>query len=166
MKKIVITGMGVVTAIGDSVESFWESNLKGKSGLRLEDRMDLSALPCGWVAGVVPEEIKSVIKARWGNSNHAWGDILMHAALDQALTDAKFAGGLKRPAGLAWARVWPGPSGSFPQDYVDHMSGTRLSVISRGTSSAICARSPNRNHWNPATCRRFRRSCRRSSVFH
>jgi 3-oxoacyl-[acyl-carrier-protein] synthase II len=131
MKKIVITGMGVVTAIGDSVESFWESNLKGKSGLRLEDRMDLSALPCGWVAGVVPEEIKSVIKARWGNSNHAWGDILMHAALDQALTDAKFAGGLKRPAGLAWARVWPGPSGSFPQDYVDHMreSGERHKAV-------------------------------------
>lgn len=120
-KKIVISGMGVVTPIGDSVESFWTSNLEGKSGLRLEDRMDLSALPCGWVAATVPEETKATIKARWGDSNQAWGDILMHTAVSQALDDARFEGGLKKPAGLMWARVWPGPSGSFPQDYVDFM---------------------------------------------
>jgi len=120
-KTIVISGMGVVTPIGDSVESFWDSNLQGKSGLSLEHRMDLSGLPCGWVAGVIPEEMKKLIKARWGDSNHAWGDILMHVAVSQALEDARFSAPLRRPAGLMWARVWPGPSGSFPQDYVDFM---------------------------------------------
>ena len=93
--------------------------------------MDLSALPCGWVAAVVPEETKKTIKARWGESNHAWGDILMHVAVSQALEDAAFDGGLTRPAGLVWARVWPGPSGSFPQDYVDYMKnvGERYTAV-------------------------------------
>lgn len=129
--KIVISGMGVVTPIGDSVESFWDASLEGKSGLRMEERMDLSALPCGWVAAVVPEETKKTIKARWGESNHAWGDILMHVAVSQALEDAAFDGGLTRPAGLVWARVWPGPSGSFPQDYVDYMKnvGERYTAV-------------------------------------
>ncbi|GLQ87938.1 beta-ketoacyl-[acyl-carrier-protein] synthase family protein [Dyella flagellata] len=131
-KKIVISGMGVVTPIGDSVESFWTSNLQGISGLRLEDRMDLSALPCGWVSATVPEETKKVIKARWGDSNQAWGDILMHTAVSQALDDAQFKGGLKRPAGLMWARVWPGPSGSFPQDYVDFMKSAGERYLTAG----------------------------------
>jgi 3-oxoacyl-[acyl-carrier-protein] synthase II len=121
-KKIVITGMGVVTPNANSVSAFWEANLQGKSGLRFEERMDLSALPCGWVTGSVPDSTKDVIKARWGQSNRAWGDILMHEALSQALDDAAFDGALKRTAGLVWTRVWPGPSGSFPQDYVDYMN--------------------------------------------
>lgn len=130
-RKIVISGMGVVTPIGDSVESFWQSNLEGRSGLRVEERMDLSALPCGWVASAIPDATKKTIKERWGKSNHAWGDILMHTALSQALEDASFQGGLKRPAGLAWARVWPGPSGSFPEDYVAFMknAGERFNAV-------------------------------------
>src|SRR3954464_5405519 len=118
-KKIVISGMGVVTAIGDTVESFWEANISGKSGLRLEERMDLSGLPCGWVGSVIPDDMRRKIKDKWGESNQAWGDVLMHESVDQALADAEITGPLERPLGLVWARVWPGPSGSFPQDYVD-----------------------------------------------
>lgn len=130
-QQIVITGMGVVTPIGDSVESFWESTLRGKSGLRLEDRMDLSGLPCGWVAAVIPPHVKNAIRARWDNANRAWGDVLMHTAVDQALDDAAFEAPLKRTAGLTWARVWPGPSGSFPEDYVDYLkkAGERHTAV-------------------------------------
>jgi len=119
--QIVITGMGVVTPIGASIPSFWEANLAGRSGLRTEDRMDLSQLPCGWVAGIIPEDVKETLQDRWGRPGRSWGDILMHEALDQALADARFDGPLGRRAGLVWARVWPGPSGSFPEDYVTHL---------------------------------------------
>jgi len=118
---VVVTGMGVVTPIGGSVESFWEANLAGKTGLTLEHRMDVAGLPCGWVAGIIPDEVKAEVKDRHGQSNRSWGDTLMHAAVDQALTDAEVGQGLVRPAGLVWTRVWPGPSGSFPEDYVTHM---------------------------------------------
>ncbi|MFJ1704270.1 beta-ketoacyl-[acyl-carrier-protein] synthase family protein [Kitasatospora sp. NPDC088346] len=127
--QIVITGMGVVTPIGATVESFWEANLAGRSGVVPEDRMDVTGLPCGWVAGIIPEEVKEDIKARHGAPDRSWGDTLMHDAVDQALTDARFSGRPDGPAGLVWARVWPGPSGSFPQDYARHM--TDLAVRQR-----------------------------------
>lgn len=119
--EILITGMGVVTPIGASVQEFWEANLAGRSGLVHEYRMDLSKLPCGWVAGIIPEEAKRQVAQRSRPEGRSWGDTLMHDALDQALTDAGLEGPLERPAALVWARVWPGPSGSFPQDYPVHL---------------------------------------------
>ena len=119
--RIVISGMGVVTPIGGSVESFWEANLAGKSGLRLEDRMDLSALPCGWVVGSIPEDVKESIKAQWGQSHKRWGDVLMLTVIEEALRDARISGTLGKPAALTWARVWPGPYGSLPQDYANYI---------------------------------------------
>lgn len=119
--EVVITGMGVVTPIGATVEEFWAANLRGKSGLRQETRMDLSDLPCGWVGGSIPDDIKESVQSQWGRADRSWGDAMMHACVDQALNDAQFQGGLARPAGLVWSRVWPGASGSFPEDYVTHM---------------------------------------------
>jgi 3-oxoacyl-[acyl-carrier-protein] synthase II len=119
--EVVMTGMGVVTPIGATVEDFWNANLSGKSGLRQESRMDLSGLPCGWVGAWIPDDIKASVLSRWGRENRSWGDAMMHACVDQALADARIQGGLKRPAGLVWSRVWPGGGGSFPEDYVKHM---------------------------------------------
>ncbi len=114
---IVITGMGVVSPIGASVEDFWQANLIGKSGLRTEQRMDLSDLPCGWVSAVLSDNIRESVQARYGHPGRSWVDTIMHAAVDEALDDAQFQGHLERAAGLVWSRVWPGPSGSFPEDY-------------------------------------------------
>lgn len=119
--EIVITGMGVVTPIGASVADFWTANLEGRSGLRFEDRMDLSQLPCGWVAGIIPDDLKEAVQKRSGAEGRSWGDTLMHDALDQALADAAVTAPPARAAALVWARVWPGPSGSFPQDYAPHL---------------------------------------------
>jgi 3-oxoacyl-[acyl-carrier-protein] synthase II len=121
-KQIVISGLGVVTPIGASVEEFWASNLTGRSGIRTEDRMDLSELPCGWMAGLIPEQDKKAVRARWGADGRSWGDCLLHAAVDQAISDARLGEAPDGPAGLVWARVWPGPSGSEPADYVRHFA--------------------------------------------
>jgi 3-oxoacyl-[acyl-carrier-protein] synthase II len=38
LRRVVVTGMGVVSALGQSVEAFWSSLVTGKSGIRtLED---------------------------------------------------------------------------------------------------------------------------------
>ena len=136
--QIVITGMGVVTPIGGSVESFWRANLTGASGLVEETRMDLSELPCGWVAGIIPDDVKQDVKARYGGADRSWGDTLMHCAVDQALSDAGLAESveLDGPAGLVFARVWPGPSGSFPQDYVTHLNDLAERYKKVGTDPA------------------------------
>ncbi|WP_405822314.1 beta-ketoacyl-[acyl-carrier-protein] synthase family protein [Streptomyces sp. NBC_01390] len=121
---IVITGLGVVTPIGGDVETFWSANLEGRSGIVLEERMDTRGLPCGWTAGLIPDDVKDKVRAGHGAPDRSWGDTLMHACVEQALADADFAGlpPTDGPAALVYARVWPGPTGSFPQDYVTHMA--------------------------------------------
>lgn len=53
-KRVVITGLGAVTALGPDVPSLWESLLKGKSGIRCITQFDASAYPCQ-IAGEIPE---------------------------------------------------------------------------------------------------------------
>ncbi|MEU6092221.1 beta-ketoacyl-[acyl-carrier-protein] synthase family protein [Streptomyces sp. NPDC047085] len=120
---IVITGMGLVTPIGGDVETFWSANLEGRSGIVLEERMDTAGLPCGWTAGLIPEDVKEKVAAGHSAPGRSWGDTLMHASVEQALTDARLDAqpAAAGPAALVYARVWPGPTGSFPQDYVTHM---------------------------------------------
>ncbi|MFF6990348.1 beta-ketoacyl synthase N-terminal-like domain-containing protein [Streptomyces sp. NPDC010273] len=120
---IVITGMGVVTPIGGDVETFWSANLEGRSGIVREERMDTTGLPCGWTAGLIPEDVKEKVAADHGIPGRSFGDALMHATVEQALTDARLDAqpAADGPAALVYARVWPGPTGSFPQDYITHI---------------------------------------------
>lgn len=39
-RRVVITGMGVVTPCGIGVEKFWDSMLNGKSGVSLIESID------------------------------------------------------------------------------------------------------------------------------
>jgi 3-oxoacyl-[acyl-carrier-protein] synthase II len=45
MKKVVITGIGVVTPIGNNIETTWENLTKGISGIELITKFDAAALP-------------------------------------------------------------------------------------------------------------------------
>ena len=56
--RVVITGMGVVTPIGNDLETFWTSLKNGISGIRLIDAFDTSAYDCkiaGEVRGFDPK---------------------------------------------------------------------------------------------------------------
>lgn len=44
-KKVVVTGMGVISPVGLSLEEFWDSLLAGKSGVDKITRFDVSAYP-------------------------------------------------------------------------------------------------------------------------
>src|SRR5689334_4365735 len=50
---IVVTGMGAVTPLGVGVSTNWERLTSSRSGIRLNDRFDVSTLPCR-IAGLVP----------------------------------------------------------------------------------------------------------------
>jgi 3-oxoacyl-[acyl-carrier-protein] synthase II len=52
---IVVTGMGAVTPLGVGVETNWRRLIGGRSGVRANDRIDASELPCR-VAGLVPNK--------------------------------------------------------------------------------------------------------------
>lgn len=52
MERVVVTGMGVVTPIGNDVDSFWNALVSGVSGVRLIDTFDVSHLK-SQIAGLV-----------------------------------------------------------------------------------------------------------------
>ena len=53
MKRVVITGMGMVTPLGNGVDHNWQSILAGKSGLGKIEGFDVSDISCQ-IAGQVP----------------------------------------------------------------------------------------------------------------
>jgi 3-oxoacyl-[acyl-carrier-protein] synthase II len=52
--RVVVTGMGVVSPLGNSVDQFWEALLSGKSGVGLVTRFDVSDYPTK-IAGEVKD---------------------------------------------------------------------------------------------------------------
>ncbi|NKD85272.1 beta-ketoacyl-ACP synthase II [Haematospirillum jordaniae] len=55
MRRVVITGLGMVTPLGSGVRGNWEQILKGVSGVRAIERFDVGDLPAR-IAGQVPVE--------------------------------------------------------------------------------------------------------------
>ena len=65
--RVVITGMGVATPIGCNLDTFWESLLAGKSGIRRITRFDPSKFPCqiaGEIQDFVAEDFLTPKEAR------------------------------------------------------------------------------------------------------
>src|SRR5438874_1803291 len=44
-RRVVITGMGVLTPIGSTVDAYWQSLVEGKSGIRPIRSFDVSSMP-------------------------------------------------------------------------------------------------------------------------
>jgi 3-oxoacyl-[acyl-carrier-protein] synthase II len=53
MRRVVVTGLGIVCPLGCGVETTWSGILAGKSGIRKIEKFDVSDIPCK-IAGVVP----------------------------------------------------------------------------------------------------------------
>jgi 3-oxoacyl-[acyl-carrier-protein] synthase II len=53
MRRVVVTGMGMVTPLACGVEPTWDRLIKGESGLRRIDTFEVSDITCK-IAGVIP----------------------------------------------------------------------------------------------------------------
>jgi 3-oxoacyl-[acyl-carrier-protein] synthase II len=53
MRRVVVTGIGLVTPLGVGIEHNWNALIEGKSGIRAIDSFDVSDLPVK-IAGMVP----------------------------------------------------------------------------------------------------------------
>jgi 3-oxoacyl-[acyl-carrier-protein] synthase II len=51
-KRVVITGMGLVSIFGNDVDMFYEKLLEGTSGISLIDRFDASKFPTKFVGQI------------------------------------------------------------------------------------------------------------------
>ena len=58
MKRVVITGLGLITSIGDNVEEVWNNLLSCKSGIRKITTFNTNDLPCK-IAGFISNDNNS-----------------------------------------------------------------------------------------------------------
>ena len=45
MKRVVITGYGIISALGNNVDTFWKNIAEGKSGIKLIEDPEFSDIP-------------------------------------------------------------------------------------------------------------------------
>jgi|GEM_PF-3442666 len=60
-KRVVITGMGALSPIGNNVEETWQSLVNGKSGIGMITRFDASGLPAQIAAEVKTSILKTIL---------------------------------------------------------------------------------------------------------
>ena len=66
-RRVVITGMGAMTPLGETVDEYWSSLVAGRSGIRPMTQADPSGFPCrvsGEVWGFDPEHYVNAKEAR------------------------------------------------------------------------------------------------------
>ena len=54
MRRVVVTGLGLLTPLGCGVEPTWKRLIEGRSGARRVETFDVSDLPCK-IAGIIPQ---------------------------------------------------------------------------------------------------------------
>jgi len=54
MRRVVVTGMGLITPLGCSVETNWKKLISGQSGIKLISHFNIEDLPSK-IAGIVPD---------------------------------------------------------------------------------------------------------------
>lgn len=85
--RVVITGVGAITALGSSVAQYWEGLIQGRSGIRRITQFDASSMPCQ-IAGEIPDfEPNDYLDRKETRRIPRSGQIALAAAI-QAVADA------------------------------------------------------------------------------
>ncbi|MFP4154366.1 MAG: beta-ketoacyl-ACP synthase II [Halothiobacillaceae bacterium] len=63
-RRIVVTGLGLVTPLGNDVATSWSSLVEGRSGVRPIERFDVSKMPVRFAAQVQGFDITSIIEPK------------------------------------------------------------------------------------------------------
>lgn len=99
MRRVVVTGLGMVSPFGRGVDFNWKNILDGKSGIRKIDNIDLKDIPCQ-IAGQVPfgkEENQFDPDTVMAPKDQKKVDKFILTAWPQAVTQLKIPAGNRRP---------------------------------------------------------------------
>lgn len=87
MRRVVVTGLGLVSPLGLNVKDSWEGILAGKSGIGLIDAFDASEFPVKIHGGIKDFDITPYMSAKDARKNDEfilYGVAAAHQALDDA----------------------------------------------------------------------------------
>ncbi len=90
MRRVVITGLGVVTCLGNDVETFWNNVLAGKSGISRISRFDPSNLSVQFGGEVKDFDPTKKLDAKAVRRMDRFTQFAMWSAID-AVTDSKLS---------------------------------------------------------------------------
>ena len=86
-RRVVITGLGAITALGSSISLYWDGLIQGHSGIRKITLFDASELPCQ-IAGEIPDfEVEKYIERKEARRLPRSAQIALASAI-QAVSDA------------------------------------------------------------------------------
>ena len=93
-KKIVVTGIGIQSCLGSSVDEYWDSLLEGKSGIRTITQVSSTDFPCK-----VSGEVQNFEPSNWMNPKEAkrmgrFSQLAVAAAKD-AIEQSNFLGNVE-----------------------------------------------------------------------
>lgn len=93
-RKVVVTGLGIISPVGNTVEQAWDNVINGRSGITRISRFDAAAFPTQ-IAG----EVKGFDVAKYVSPKEARRyDIFIHYGLAAAMDALADAGIAKQPA--------------------------------------------------------------------
>lgn len=87
-RRVVITGLGQISPVGNDVESAWQNLLAGKSGIGTITRFDASELPCQIAGEVKDFDVSQYLPAKEARRMDTFIHYGIAGAL-QAIADAK-----------------------------------------------------------------------------
>ena len=102
-RRVVVTGMGMVTALGNDVASTWAGLVAGRSGVRVIEAFDPSRLTARIAAEVRDFDAGGVLdrkELRRTDRYIQFGLVAAREALDQAGLPERFEGGLAERTGV------------------------------------------------------------------
>lgn len=86
-KRIVVTGMGAITALGSSIRQYWEGLVQGKSGIRKITQFDASNFP-SQIAGEIPDfQVENYLERKEARRLARSSQVALASAI-QAVADA------------------------------------------------------------------------------
>ncbi len=95
-KRVVVTGMGAITVLGNSVQAYWERLVAGHSGIRKITRFDAEEYPCQ-IAGEVQDFDPRAYMERKEARRVARSSQFALAAAVQAVEDAGLPATMPEP---------------------------------------------------------------------
>ena len=127
-RRVVITGLGLISPVGNSVAEGWANLLAGRSGIDTITRFDASALACRFAGEVKGFQVEDYIPAK--EARHM--DTFIHygmAAAIQAVTDSGLPTGdaLSEPAAERMGCIVGSGIGGLPM-----IEGTHQEYVDRG----------------------------------
>lgn len=119
LKRVVVTGLGALTPIGNNVQDFWENAMAGNSGARMISKFDTSAFKTQFACELIDFEKVNVLDRKESRKLDLYTQYGVNTA-DEALRDSGLAIEAMDPfdVGVIWG-TGQGGFATFEQEMKD-----------------------------------------------